>query len=135
MKWVRPDPKLLYLTPHFTIHEAVCRHCGRIPEDLEIVIETARFAERVRAETLGGRVMHVNSWCRCPDYNAVLDGAAPNSLHMRGLAIDFTCRDLTPAQVQALCRAHQGKGKLIGGLGSYKSFTHLDRGPARRWRG
>jgi hypothetical protein len=128
--WQPPHYGLI--TPHFSWTEACCRHCGRIP-DAAAVQETAEWMESVRA-ALGGRIIHVNSWCRCPVHNLAV-GGAPNSYHLRGWAVDITVHGLTPAQTHAACAKHQGAGKLIGGLGRYKSFCHVDRGPARRWNG
>jgi len=129
--WVTPPNKLI--TPHFHYAEAVCRHCGKVPT-LEVVQNTARWLERVRSEVFNDRICHINSWCRCPVHNAAV-GGAEHSLHMRGWATDLTVRGLSPTAVWKLARAHQGEGELIGGLGKYVSFTHIDRGPARRWTG
>ena len=115
------------LTEHFTWHEAACRHCGLIPS-IASVRKTAAWMEQVRA-ALGNRVVHVNSWCRCPEHNARI-GGAPNSYHLRGMAVDITVRDLSPRKVQAILK----NLPLIGGLGRYASFTHVDRGPVRQWR-
>lgn len=128
----QPPPRLGLITPHFSWNEAACNHCGLIPNP-DVIIETAEWMERVRT-ALGGRILHVNSWSRCPAWNAQV-GGAPNSFHVRGMAVDFVARGLTPVQTHSLCRKHQGAGKLIGGLGKYPSFTHCDWGPPRRWNG
>lgn len=125
-------PVLMPITDHFHMLEAVCRHCGRIP-DQDVVEATAAWMEEVR-EVLGNRPLHATSWCRCPVHNANV-GGAPASYHMKGVAVDFTARGLSAREVQKILKKHQGKGKLIGGLGTYKSWTHVDRGPARRWNG
>lgn len=125
-------PVLIPLTDHFHMLEAVCRHCGRIP-DRGVIEATAAWMEEVR-EVLGNRPLHVNSWARCPIHNQNV-GGAPGSMHLEGLAVDFTHRDLSPRKVQKILKEHQGKGKLIGGLGLYPAFTHVDRGKPRRWNG
>jgi uncharacterized protein YcbK (DUF882 family) len=130
MTWITaPHGKI---TDHFGWAEAKCRHCGKIPDE-ESVTKTAEWMERVR-QALGNRPLHVNSWCRCPSHNAAI-GASTNSYHMKGMAVDITVRDMTPAQVHARLKTFQGEGKLIGGLGRYISFTHVDRGPVRSWDG
>jgi uncharacterized protein YcbK (DUF882 family) len=120
------------LSPHFTLQEARCRHCGKAPART-VLYATAQWLEEVRV-LLGERPVHVNSWYRCPVHNAAI-GGAPNSQHLKGLAVDITVKELTPRQVQQRLQRHQGLGKLIGGMGFYKGFTHVDRGPARTWTG
>lgn len=66
------------------------------------------------------------SWCRCPDHNAEVGGVS-NSYHLRGLAVDFTVRNMSPQQVRKVLK------DWPGGLGAYKGFTHIDLGPYRRW--
>jgi len=129
-RWKRPPYQKI--TEHFHwATEAACKHCGRVP-DLEVVRETAEWLETVR-EALGGLPVHVNSWCRCEEHNAAV-GGAPNSYHVKGMAVDITVRGYSPRETWRLCRELQKKG-LIGGLGKYASFTHIDRGPKRSWDG
>ncbi len=130
-RWKKAPSGLI--TPHFSWHEAACRHCGRIPGDMSVRL-TAEWMERVRSEVYHGRVLHVNSWARCPEHNRAVGGAS-QSYHMLGWAVDITARGLSPYQTWVLAKAYQGQGKLIGGLGKYVSFTHVDRGPSRRWNG
>lgn len=121
------------ITPHFSWIEAACRHCGRI-HSRESVERTAIWMERVREEVYQGRVVHVNSWCRCEVHNRAVGGAT-NSQHKLGTAVDHIARGLSVEEAYRECLKHQGEGKLIGGLGHYPSFVHADRGPARRWEG
>ena len=121
------------ITEHFSWYEAVCRHCGQLPPDLEPnVIATAEMAERIRA-LLGDRPMRISSWYRCPEHNAEV-GGAKNSMHLQGKAIDFVVKDMVPHAVQVKCEALQQQG-IIGGLGWYHGWTHADLGPRRSWRG
>jgi uncharacterized protein YcbK (DUF882 family) len=121
------------ISEHFNFVEAVCRHCGRVPS-VAAVEHTAAWLERVRQEVFDGRAMHISSWCRCPVHNRRIGGAS-QSYHLRGWAVDMVVRGLSPRQVQAACRPHHGEGLLIGGLGRYKTWTHIDRGPVRTWAG
>ena len=83
----------------------------------------------------GGKVIHVNSWCRCPTHNKRV-GGAEHSLHMRGWAVDITVRGISPYAAWRVLKDFQGEPpKIIGGLGRYPSFVHIDRGRARRWSG
>lgn len=127
---VRPPNKRV--TAHFHWQtEAACKHCGRVVS-LEVVRATAEWLERVR-ERLGNRVLHVNSWCRCPVHNKAI-GGAPESYHLKGMAVDIVARGLTAHQTWEECFSLQLEG-LIGGLGKYASFVHVDRGPKRNWNG
>lgn len=119
------------VTEHFHYQEMACRHCGRIPSRA-VIEDTCKWLEKVRA-ALGGHIIHINSGARCPLHNKNV-GGVKNSLHVQGWAADVTLRDLSPREVQRRCKVLQEKG-LIGGLGSYDSFTHLDRGPRRAWFG
>jgi uncharacterized protein YcbK (DUF882 family) len=130
MTWIpAPQGKI---TENFSWNEAACRHCGRIP-DVGTIVTTAEWMQQVRA-ALSNQPVHVNSWCRCPQHNAAVGGSS-NSYHMAGWAVDISVRDMSPAAVHARLRTMQGPGKLIGGLGRYVSFTHVDRGPPRTWDG
>jgi len=115
------------LTEHFTISEAACKCCGRVVDDLDILKNTAQMMEQIRA-ILGDKPVKVLSWCRCPKHNAAV-GGAKDSFHMRGEAVDFVVRHLSPREVQEKLKAH------AGGLGLYVGFTHADTGPRRRWTG
>jgi uncharacterized protein YcbK (DUF882 family) len=61
--------------------------------------------------------------------NAVLPGAADNSFHLSGQALDIYRDDMTVAQLGASATEHSG------GLGLYgdNGFVHIDTGPFRRW--
>lgn len=122
MKWIKaPEGKI---TEHFSWDEAACHCCGNVP-NVDEVIKTAEWLERVRA--ILGCPIRVLSWCRCSKKNAATVGAAKNSYHLKGVAVDIACKIYSPAKVQKLLAAYQGVGKLIGGMGSYLGFTHIDR--------
>ena len=122
------------ITEHFSWVEARCRcGCGQVASLLQTRL-TAQWLENVREEVFGGRPMHVNSWNRCPQHNRNVGGAT-QSEHMTSRAVDVTVRGLTPYQAWLKAKQFQGLGKLIGGLGRYASFVHLDRGKPRRWNG
>lgn len=133
--WGEPAPTE-QASPHFGCHELACRHCNRIvsvsqahslAEFLEIVRH--RFAVKFGKEL----VFHIDSAHRCPAHNAAI-GGAPHSYHPLGMAADVTVRGLTPEQVWEYCKELQAEG-VIGGLGHYPSFTHIDYGPKRNWEG
>lgn len=74
----------------------------------------------------------VNSGYRTPQTNAHLEGAAKNSLHMKGLAVDVTIPGINALAVAKALRA-----AIPGGVGYYpnKNFVHFDLGAHRSWVG
>ena len=72
----------------------------------------------------------VTSGYRTPQHNAGLEGAARDSLHLAGRAVDLKAAGYAPDAV-AVAGALCGRG----GVGIYPSFCHLDIGQARSWAG
>ena len=76
----------------------------------------------------------LTSGYRTPETNArlVAEGAAINSLHMRGQAADISLRGRTLNQLHNAALSLQG-----GGVGYYPThdFIHVDVGPVRTWTG
>ncbi|EPT3496443.1 YcbK family protein [Neisseria gonorrhoeae] len=75
-------------------------------------------------------VITINSAYRTPRRNATIEGAARNSLHMRGKAVDFTMRGVGIGELEQMAKYYN-----VGGIGIYNSFVHLDTGRVRHWRG
>ena len=69
---------------------------------------------------------------RTPQTNALLEGAALNSQHMRAMALDIHIPDVDNEAV-----ARDFKTFIYGGTGMYpgRGFTHFDFGPLRSWVG
>ena len=124
MNWIPAPPGKI--TEHFSWSEAACRCCGRI-HSVEAVQESAEMMEDIRV-ILGHVPIKVYSWCRCPSWNVAVGGAS-DSFHMKGVAVDFVTKALSPRRVQAKLKDHDG------GLGRYPGFVHVDCGPKRRWSG
>lgn len=119
------------ITEHFDWEEAACRDGTPVPPELEEnVVKAAEMMEKVRM-ALGGRPIAPNSWYRTPSYNRSV-GGAPGSQHLQGNAVDFAVDHMTPRQVQDAMVILQNLG-IVGGLGRYRGFTHVDRGPKRTW--
>lgn len=74
----------------------------------------------------------INSGYRTPEYNRTLRGAARESMHTYGKAIDFRVDGLTVAQISRIVAFFQA-----GGIGIYKNggFIHMDTGGVRVWYG
>lgn len=69
---------------------------------------------------------------RSPVTNAMLRrrnrGVAKDSYHTKGMAVDFQMKTRSPVQIR---RAAKNLG--AGGVGGYRTFTHIDSGPVRSW--
>jgi len=76
-----------------------------------------------------GRPVTINSGYRSPTHNRTIGGST-NSLHMRGMAADIVVAGTAPADVARIARELGA-----GGVGVYRSFTHIDVGPRRDWTG
>jgi uncharacterized protein YcbK (DUF882 family) len=79
----------------------------------------------------GARV-DVTSGYRTPKTNNMLrdrgEGAAVNSLHIEGMAVDFRVQGMDPEAVARIGWSYQ-----YGGIGLYDGFTHFDTGRPRKW--
>ena len=76
--------------------------------------------------------IQILSGYRTPAHNFRLEGAAKQSLHMKGMAADIYIPGLA-TKVLALMSRYVG----AGGVGVYldKNFIHVDTGSIRQWRG
>jgi len=93
---------------------------------------TIRLAEMLR-EQFGPTT--VNSAYRSPAYNAAVKGERA-SRHMQNDALDLVCATGTPEQWAAFLREQRRAGKFAGGIGTYRSFVHVDtRGVNADWSG
>lgn len=108
-----------------------------VVENKAAPISVALFDVVSRTQTVLSQIFNkplpviVTSGYRTERHNQTIEGAAQNSEHLRGRAIDMVIPDVDPQQV-AVAGAHLG----AGGIGVYKKFTHLDVGQfGRRWYG
>ena len=115
------------LSTHFKAREFACRSGADavlIAPRLVMVLET------IRAHF--GAAVTINSGYRTPEYNAKVGGAA-RSQHCYGTAADIVVKGQTPEAVAAFARTLMPDW---GGVGVYKSFTHIDIREARAdWTG
>lgn len=77
-----------------------CGRCGGFP--VEPVERLMRNADATRKHF--GRPMIPSSTVRCQAHNAELKGSAPNSLHMRGKAMDFAIPGVSAPTILAYIR-------------------------------
>lgn len=92
-----------------------------------IVIVAIRIAKR-----LGTRLI-INSGYRSPAYNAGLSGAAKNSYHMKGLALDCSRSAFGSDYISGENFIKAASQEGVGGIGTYPTFIHIDTGPRRSW--
>lgn len=92
---------------------------------LDILAGTYRLLESAEP-------VSVVSGYRSPVTNAMLRrrsrAVARNSYHVKGMAIDMQMKSRDPSQIR---RAAKRIG--AGGVGGYRTFTHVDSGPVRSW--
>lgn len=116
------------LSKHFDRSEFECScGCGFDTVDAKLIELLENLREFFRAP------IHINSGCRCDEYNESIDGAAA-SQHTKGRAADIRVNGVVPMAVAEQAKAFLGN---TGGVGTYETFTHIDtrsNGPAR-WVG
>ena len=93
----------------------------RLCQQLEVIRETA------------GLPVRILSGYRAAAYNRAI-GGAKHSQHMQGRAADFVIPGKSPRDVHALILDLVKSDMIrIGGLGNYKTFTHIDIRPGPRF--
>ena len=108
-----------------------CHHSNKV---CQIDVQLLEYVNQVEKLVGRGQEIHIYSAYRTPSYNNLLirlgRGAAPNSLHTIGQAMDFAIPGVR------LSRIRRAAVKLrLGGVGYYgrRGFVHLDTGPVRYW--
>jgi hypothetical protein len=96
-------------------------------------IRTTLKAADVLADQLKRPLVEVVSAYRSPLYNALCPGAKSNSFHLRNMALDLRY-DCSARDVARKARDLRKAGVFVGGVGSYRNFTHIDtRGRNADW--
>jgi uncharacterized protein YcbK (DUF882 family) len=119
----------MQLTPNFKLQEFLSPNDDTAPSD-EVIENLRNLANRLQVirDVLDKPIM-INSGFRSEGYNRSIGGAA-KSQHVLGNAADIRIAGMTPREVQDYLV------NWNGGLGSYKTFTHIDIRPNRaRWSG
>ncbi len=110
--------------PHFTVEEltrsqtATRNGINNTPDDLSDLMRIAWFLESLRTKIrleYRNAVIIVSSGYRSPELNLII-GGSKTSAHMKGLAADISCPDLTPlelAQFIADTMADEGFDQVI----------------------
>lgn len=94
----------------------------------EVLLILFRIAKR-----MGGKRFLINSGYRSPAYNAKQEGAAKNSYHMSGMALDVDMNRFGNTDQFRNMFIEYASQEGIGGIGTYNSFIHIDIGPRRIW--
>lgn len=119
-------------SPHLTWSELACHDGTPYPHHWrdDRAVTLGLTFEHVR-ELLGGTPILILSGYRTPAYNSRLEGAALKSQHVEGRAIDICHPQIEPRAVFAAVMAAQRRGELplLGGVGLYRTFVHLDVRP------
>lgn len=125
--------------PHFSDSEITCNLRGNygepIPESILHNIEpTIVILELIREYV--GKPIYINSSYRCPLYNKSVRGAK-FSEHVNFKAIDFSIAGHGKQDYVKLAflisTAAIFDASLLGGVGRYNNFLHIDCGRRRNW--
>lgn len=111
-----------------------CRDGSKVPAEYEAnAYEVLRRLQVVR--DFYGKPVRIKSGYRTAEHNKAVGGAT-NSQHLTASAADFVVEGVSPAQVRETLEGLIRIGAIPdGGIGSYLTWTHLDSGSPRRWRG
>lgn len=103
------------LTKNFHLSEMECK-CGKC----QITIVNMNHMKKLQEmRDYFGKPIYINSGYRCPSHN-IAEGGASDSEHLKG-ATDITVRGIKPSEM-----VRKALEMNFGGVGSYKTFTHLD---------
>ena len=110
------------------------KYCNGYPAEMSET--TMRMADEIRRRA--GVPLNNNSAQRCKRWNAEQPGAAANSNHMTGHAIDLAPigGNISVSRLQEI--AEEVQREIIpgrGGLGKYRWGVHIDDGKYSRWSG
>tara|TARA_B110000908_G_C9963387_1_gene317868 strand:- start:220 stop:600 length:381 start_codon:yes stop_codon:yes gene_type:complete len=124
------------LTNNFSKSEFECRSGEEMPSDvLDNVKQLAIQLQAIRDYV--GKPIRINSAYRSKAHNKAI-GGVKTSQHILGKAADITIDTFTPDEVISIIENMLTNEMLggfhIGGLGSYRTFTHVDiRDKKARW--
>jgi len=95
---------------------------------LENLLKVAALLQKYKDTLFKGAPVTITSGWRSFNYNKKI-GGAPQSYHVKGMALDFTVSGISPAEVQKILDpVHKG------GLEYAPTWTHIDIRPENtRW--
>lgn len=114
------------VSKHFRVREFASKDGADkvlIDDDLVKLLENIR-------EAAGGKAVTINSGYRSPEHNKAVGGVS-NSQHVKGTAADIVVAGTDPLTVGQIAEHYLN---TKGGIGVYRSFTHVDtRANRSRW--
>ena len=114
-------------TKNFKASEFAC-HCGCGKNNIDQRV--INMAQTIR-EALGVPV-HVNSGCRCVEWNRIQKGVK-GSFHTKGKAADLSCSKGAKVMFDTVKKLHaEGKLQALDYCIQYKTFIHIDCGGKRK---
>jgi uncharacterized protein YcbK (DUF882 family) len=121
--------------PNFNPGEFHCKcraYCNGESPHPDRTRHLAWTLQRIRNEI--GFGIRINSSYRCPAHNRNVGGAS-QSKHLEGIAADIDVVGVNPKDVADTIEELMDTGAIPnGGLGRYKTFTHVDiRNSPARW--
>ena len=121
------------ITKNFYLDEFTCKDKSDISVKVfNNILKLATQLQIIRDNAMAS--ITINSAYRSPKYNKKIGGAS-KSKHMLGKAADITITGMTPDETADFIEDLLADGDIvIGGLGRYNSFTHVDiRKKTARW--
>ena len=116
-----------YLSENFKRSEFACKGSQTMPDN-GVDPALLELLEKIRAHF--DAPITINSGYRSPKHNAAI-GGAKGSYHVKGMAADIVVKGVAPSKVYNYLNVFHD-----GGLGRYKTFTHVDvRDGKARWQG
>lgn len=117
---------------HLSWRELACHDGTVYPEKWrhDRAVTLSLTFEEIRAR-LDGFPMVILSGYRTPAYNSRLEGAASHSQHCEGRAVDVCHPQWEPIEMfrRILVAQQRGELPMLGGMGLYKTFLHVDVRP------
>jgi uncharacterized protein YcbK (DUF882 family) len=106
-----------------------CHFTGEVKEmDIKLLDLLCKIKDRVARYS----EIKIISGYRSPSYNELLiqkgRNVGSNSLHLKGLAIDFSIDGVRKRKLSDIARSF-----AAGGVGKYRDFVHIDVGRVRYW--
>jgi zinc D-Ala-D-Ala carboxypeptidase len=113
------------VSKNFKLYEFQCNDGSQtVKIDPEVIERLQNLRDIV------GKPVKINSGYRTPEYNKKVGGTS-NSQHVLGKAVDVVVKGIPPSEI-----ARIGKSCGFRGIGTYKTFTHLDvRKEYSEWNG
>jgi uncharacterized protein YcbK (DUF882 family) len=110
-------------------HLLRCHYNNKVkPIDIGVLDLLCDIKKRIGTD----KQLQIISGYRSPEYNEYLKSigrnVARNSLHMQGVAIDFSIHGFSTSSL-----SQAAKSFLAGGVGQYADFVHVDTGRVRYW--